>query len=114
MSEGDDDAAGEVADDEPDGDADGVADVGEADGDADAESDGDALTDGATDVADGEGSADPDGLADAVGAVSGAGWVLLPVTSAVGTGSTVPAGVDGSSVRIGMAGAVPCLVGVVA
>jgi hypothetical protein len=111
---------GEADDDESDGDGDGAADDVDADGDADADGDGaaddvDADGDGAAD----DGDDDEDGLPEAEGEVSGAGSALAPVVAVV-TGSTVPAGVDGSKARTGMVGAalgrtgtVPCLAGAV-
>jgi hypothetical protein len=94
------DAAGDGAADEVEADGDGAADEVEADGD------------GAADDGDEDGPADTDGEASDVGSAAVAVLVV--------TGSTVPAGVDGSRARTGIVGpapgrtgAVACLAGVV-
>jgi hypothetical protein len=103
---------------EVDGEADGDAEVdGDGDGlglgDGDSDGVGDAVGDGVTDDGVADGSADDEGVADADGDVAGAGCALPPPVVGVVTGSTVPAGVDGSSVSIGTVGAVPGCVGAV-
>jgi hypothetical protein len=93
--------------DDVDADGEGAADDVEVDGEGAAD-DVDADGEGAADDVAADG--DEDGVAETAGEVSGAGSALALVLV---TGSTVPAGVDGSKARTGMVGAVPGRTGAV-